>query len=114
MVGVATNATAYLAFVFIVYFLNAPAKVALTIVYVTAAALSYVSNKHWTFGAKTRAMSDAPRFVIVHITAYLLNIAILHLFVGTLEYSPAIVQFFATFAIAVYLFICFRLFVFNR
>lgn len=56
---------------------------AATISFISAAVSNYILHRHWTFAEKQASLqSQASRFLVVTVLAYLANIAILHLLIS--------------------------------
>ena len=111
VVGIATNATGYLAYLLITW-LGVGPKVTMTCLYLVAATASFLGNRRWTFSHRGHIGRNAIRFAVAHLLGYLLNLAILLVFVDHLGLAHQLVQVAAMFVVALFLFALFRLFVF--
>lgn len=86
----------------------------MTLLYITTAALSFFGNQKITFSYSGKLLGASIRYVTVQATGYLINLAILMVFVDQLGYNHKIVQAIAIFIVACYLFVSLKLFVFRR
>ncbi|WP_290512922.1 GtrA family protein [Aeromicrobium sp.] len=111
LIGLTSNAIAFGIYVLITAWGSAP-TVAMTIVYLTAATISFFANRKLTFGHDGSMWSAGGRYVVAHGIGYLLNLAILVVLVDRLGYSHVWVQGLAIFVVAGYLFLMFKFFVF--
>jgi len=111
IVGVINNIVGYLIFLIITFF-GAQPKVAMTILYFSGMFISYFSNKYWTFAYQGNLLATSIRFFITYLLGYLLNLGLLVLFVDYLNYPYQIIQGFAIFIVAAFVFIAFKFFVF--
>ena len=112
-VGVASNAAGYCTYLLLTHF-ELPPKVAMTLLYVTTAALSFFGNRKITFSYEGRLFGAGFRYIIAQSLGYLINLAILMVFVDQLGYNHRIVQAIAIITVAFYLFFSLKLFVFRR
>jgi putative flippase GtrA len=113
VVGVVSNAVAFGIYVLITW-LGTPPTVAMTLVYVTAATISFFANRTLTFAHQGSVWSAGARYVVAHAVGYTLNLCILVVLVERLGYSHVWVQAFAIFVVASYLFVTFKFVVFAR
>lgn len=113
VVGISTNLIGYLLFLTITFF-GMPHKLAMTVLYCVGVLISYLGNKSWTFEHKEGHLSTAIKFVMAHCVGYGLNLSMLMLGVDYFGYSYQLVQFVAIFVVAAFLFIIFKLFIFNN
>lgn len=112
-VGIVSNATGYATYLILTYF-GLPPKVAMTLLYVTIAGFSFYGNKKITFTYDGHFWGAGIRYLGAHLIGYSINLAILVVFSDHLGYNHAIVQATAIIAIAIYLFIALKFFVFRR
>lgn len=112
-VGTASNAAGYAAYLLLTYFGLSP-KVAMTLLYITIAGLSFFGNQKITFMYDGKFLVAGTRYVIAHIIGYSINLAILVVFSDRLGYNHEIVQATAILTVAMYLFISLKFFVFRR
>lgn len=111
LVGFSSNLTAYFVYLLITNWGIEPKK-AMTLVYVLGVFISFAGNRKWTFqhnGDNTRTIA---RYVVAHLSGYLLNWLILFSFVDFLGYAHQWVQAVAIFVVAGFLFVVFKHFVF--
>jgi len=113
VVGVVSNAAIYFVYLLITY-LGVEPKTAMTLVYIIGAAIGFIGNRKWTFAHRGDASSAAIRYILAHLSGYLLNFLILFTFVDRLGYAHQWVQAMAIMIIAGFLFIVFKYFVFRE
>ena len=111
LVGVTSNALAFGVYVLITA-LGVPPAAAMTIVYITAASISFFANRRVTFAHRGSVWGAAGKYVVAHALGYLINLGILVVLVDVLGYSHIWVQALAIFVVAAYLFVTFKLVVF--
>jgi putative flippase GtrA len=111
LVGIASNLTGYLLFLIITSVGTGP-KTAMTILYGVGAAIGFFGNRKWTFVHHGTLLGSGLRYIIAHCCGYLINLAILLMFVDGLGYSHRWVQAIAIFVVAGFLFVAFKYFVF--
>lgn len=90
------------------------AKAAMTLLYCTSVITGFFGNRKWSFSHRGPKGAAAVRYVSAHAVGYGLNFAILAFFVDRLRYPHRLVQAGAILAVAAYLFVAFRFFVFPR
>jgi putative flippase GtrA len=112
IVGVITNALGYSVYLLLTYWWGAP-KLSITSIYFIAAAIGFFANKHFTFRHKGKISEAGVRYLLVQVAGYLLNLCLLMLFVDWLGFSHKLVQAFAIFIVAIFLFFLLRKFVFT-
>lgn len=112
MVGLFSNAIGYLIYLLLTS-LGLTPKVAMTLLYATSATVSYFGNRRLTFSFAGGLISSGARYLIAHAAGYLLNFAILTVFVDRLGYAHQLVQGIAILIVAVFLFVSFKFFVFK-
>jgi putative flippase GtrA len=110
-VGVASNVLGYLVYLTITWLGVAP-TVAMTMLYLVGATVSFVANRRWTFAHRGKAVWSGLRFGVAHVLGYLLNLSLLLAFVGMLGFPHQLVQAIAIGIVALFLFVAFRWFVF--
>jgi len=93
-------------------YFGANPKAAVTILYPIGITLGYIGNRSFTFSYENN-LHVSFKYLLTHISGYILNVSLLYLFVDTLGYSHQIVQAIAILIVAVYLFIIFKFFVFT-
>lgn len=112
MVGVATNLSGYLVYLFITY-LGVEPKSTMTLLYVVGAAIGYMGNRQWAFGHKGDVLGSFMRYVLAHFCGYLINFMMLLVFSDRMGYPHQYVQAVAIVVVAGVLFLMFRYFVFS-
>ena len=113
VVGVSANLMGYFLFLAITHF-GMPHKLAMTALYCVGVAISYLGNKSWTFEHKNNYRSTPLKFMLAHSIGYCINLSMLFVGVDYMEYPYQLVQFVAIFVVAAYLFVMFKLFVFDQ
>ncbi|MEE1950841.1 GtrA family protein [Pseudomonas alcaligenes] len=111
IVGLLVNAILYGAYWGITYW-SVPSKIAMTMVYLSGAILGFFANRRFTFRHDGHIGSAGLRFMLAHALGYLLNLALLVLFVDLLGFAHQLVQAVAIVVVAAFLFVLFRGFVF--
>jgi putative flippase GtrA len=111
IVGVISNAIAYLAYLLITSIGLSP-KLAMSSLYVVGAIVGFAGNRHLTFAHSGGLMGSGARYVLTHAIGYLINLTILMVFVDHLNYPHQAVQAAAVLVVAAYLFFALKLFVF--
>ena len=112
MVGIVNNSAGYLIYLFLTY-LGAAPKLTMTLLYAVGATIGYAGNRRFTFAHRGNVMASGKRYLVAHSLGYLMNLAILIVFVDHLGYAHQWVQAAAIFIVAGFLFIAFKFFVFT-
>lgn len=113
IVGIASNLLGYSVYLLVTY-AGAPSKTTMSVLYLTGAIVGFVGNRQLTFSHKGDLLSTGFRYFIAHTLGYLLNLAMLVLFVDKFGYPHQVVQGIAIFVVAIFLFVAFKLFVFTK
>lgn len=113
VVGIASNALGYLVYLLITHLGLAP-KLAMTILYGVCATAAFFGNQRLTFSYEGGMIKSGIRYLIAHSAGYLLNLAILVIFVDKLQYPHQLIQAIAIIVVAIYLFVSLKLFVFRN
>jgi len=113
LVGIVINLALYFFYLIITYFGTEP-KLSMTIAYVVGVFLGFIGHRTWTFLHKGALLGSGARYVVAHISGYLINLFILLTFVDKLGYPHQWVQAVAIFVVAAFLFVVFRYFVFPK
>ena len=113
LVGVASNAIAFAAYL-VISSLGVTPEASMTIVYVVAATVGFLGHRRLTFGHQGNVLGAGFRFVIAHCFGYSINLIILVVMVDRLGYAHQLVQAFAIFVVAGFLFLAFKFFVFTN
>ena len=113
LVGVISNAVIYFVYLLITY-LGVEPKTAMTLVYIIGASIGFIGNRKWTFAHRGDFSSAALRYMLAHLSGYLLNFLILFTFVDRLGYAHQWVQAVAIMIVAGFLFVVFKYFVFRE
>lgn len=104
VVGITANLVLYFAYLSLTY-VGLGHKLAMTLLYAMGVLQTFVFNKRWSFEFSGGTGRSLPRYVALYAVGYVLNLSVLHLFVDRLGYSHAMVQAVAIFAIAAFLFV---------
>ncbi len=112
-VGIVTNLTGYLVY-FLVTYLGATPKITMTLLYGAGATIGYLGNRNFTFSHKGSLLGSSVSYFIAHLFGYLINLAILIVYVDQLGYEHQWVQAVAVFVVAGILFIAFKFFIFTN
>lgn len=112
VVGASNNAAMYALFVG-QSFAGMNAIVAATITYALGMVISFVLHERWTFRHSGNRRRTIVRFLIANLGGYLLNVAILWVFVSRLGLPQIAVQLFALGVVAIALFFTMRGWVFR-
>ena len=113
LVGIVSNLAGYSFFLLITYFGIEP-KIAMTLLYIVGATIGFIGNRRWAFAHKGALLGSGVRYFIAHLLGYMINLFILLTFVDRLGYSHQRVQAVAIFAVAGFLFVAFKYFVFPK
>lgn len=113
LVGIASNLAGYLIYLSVTY-LGATPKTTMSILYGVGALVGFWGNRKLTFGHKGSLLGAGARYIIAHCFGYLINLAILIVMVDKLGYAHQWVQAIAIFAVATFLFLAFKFFVFRK
>lgn len=111
LVGLATNCSGYALYLLLTYMGTTP-KLTMSALYATAALLGFFANRTFTFRHDGHIGGAGVRFLLAHILGYVLNLALLLVFVDHLGFAHELVQGCAIVVVAAFLFVSFRLFVF--
>lgn len=112
IVGGATNLIGYLTYLFLTH-LGSDPKVAMSCLYILGSLIGYFGNRNWTFEDSGRKLTSAFRYSIAHLLGYLINLTLLIFFVNKLGYPHQYVQAAAVVIVAAFLFVVFKIFVFQ-
>lgn len=111
--GVFTNTLGFLVYLTITHF-GVGSKVAMSGLYCLGVCISFFGNRSWVFSSDASFRSTTIRYIAAHLMGYAINFSILVVFVDRLGFSHAYVQAMAILTVAMFLFMCFKLFVFPR
>lgn len=112
VVGVVSNAVLYAGYLLLTS-LGMGAKSAMSLVYVTGVALTFLINKRWTFSLQAGGSKPFVRYCFSYLGGYVLNLLTLHVFVSVLGFPHQVVQGFALVEVAVILFVLHKFWVFR-
>jgi putative flippase GtrA len=113
VVGVLSNLAGYLVYLVITH-LGVGPKITMSALYITGATIGFWGNRRITFKHEDRGMAVGFRYILAHCAGYLINFAILYVLVDQLGYAHQLAQAFGIFAVAGFLFVSFKYFVFPR
>lgn len=112
IVGLASNAAIYFLYL-VLTSLGLGHKLAMSLLYVLGTLQTFVFNKRWTFSHRGDVRNCSVRYFIAYATGYVLNLALLHVFVDRLGLPHQVVQGIAIIVIAVILFLAQKYWVFR-
>lgn len=110
--GIVINSVGFCVYLFLTW-LGLNPILTMSFLYALAVILSFFGSKSYAFNHTGSHGSAAVRYVIAHIGGYLINLSLLLIFHDWLAFPHQLVQAGATVAVAIYLFVTFRLFVFR-
>jgi len=113
LVGAAVNLCGYLLFLLMTW-LGMEAKAAMTVLYVAGATVGFWGNRNWTFGHRGSIAGPALKYFGAHAGGYLVDFAMLAVFVDRFHFSYRVVQAVAMVVVAGFLFLMFKYLVFPR
>ena len=111
LVGLASNATAYLAYLALTW-LGLDPKLAMTCTYLMATLQAFVFNRRWSFRFKGPASAALYRYASAYALGYLLNLLVLWELVDRAGWSHQLVQAMMVVVMAILLFLAQRYWVF--
>ena len=111
LIGVLTNVLGYGTYLALTYLWVAP-KLTMTALYLAGASIGFIANRHFTFRHDGGIGVAGIRYLLAQAAGYLLNLALLLLFVDWLDFPHQVVQAIAVIVVAIFLFIVLRIFVF--
>ncbi len=112
IVGVGSNIAGYCVYLIITYFGLTP-KTAMTLLYGIISVISFIGNFNLTFSYKGGMRGSGIRYFFSYLVGYLINLAIIVIFVDHFGYAHQLVQAVAIFVVAAFLFISLKFFVFK-
>lgn len=113
IIGLFSNLAGYSIYLLITHFGGTP-KITMTTLYTVGTAISFIGNRNWTFSHNGNSLSSGARYIFAHTLGYTLNLSILIIMVDFFGYPHQIVQIFAVFAVAAFLFLILKFFVFPK
>ena len=111
IVGLFSNALVYLLYLAITA-LGMEHKLAMTLLYIIGTLQTFFFNKKWSFSHDGAAMPTLIRYLLAYASGYVINWFALYGLVDTLGYPHQIIQGLMVFAIAAYLFLLQKFWVF--
>jgi len=113
LVGILTNVISYFLYLIATHFGVGP-KIAMSILYFTAATLSFWANKRWTFFHTGNLITSGSRYIISHCIGYMTNLLILIIMIDNLGYDHRWSQGLSIIAVSFILFLLAKFFVFSE
>lgn len=113
VVGVLNNSVEYLIYLLLTWrWLDL--KVAVMLLYPISAFIGHYCNSKFVYSYSGSHQTGLISYVTAHVIGYVLNIFILFVFVDLLGYRHFVIQAIAIFAVAGFLFVLFRYYVFQQ
>jgi len=112
LIGVLTNLLGYTTYLFLTYFWGTP-KLTMSALYSAGALIGFFANRRFTFRHDGSIGVAGLRYLFAQMLGYLLNLALMLLFVDWLGFMHQIVQAVAIFVVAIFLFVLSRFFIFS-
>lgn len=112
MVGLTVNLLGYGIYLLIT-FLGLEPAIAVTILFGLGAAFSFFGNREYTFRVANNSRRSMVRYAQTYFIGYVLNLALLHVFVDQVGLSHQAVQAAAIFIVAGVMFLMSRYYVFS-
>lgn len=113
LIGIGSNLAVYLLYLLVTH-LGLEPKKAMTVLYISGAAIGFVGNRTWTFAHTGSLVEAGTKYALMHLFGYLLNLTILFTFVDRLGFPHQAVQAAAIILVAGFLFVAFKYFVFAK
>lgn len=107
IIGIVSNFVGYVVYLLLTFFLVGP-KIAMTLVYLTGATVSYFGNRQWTFTYKGMILSTLIKYSLAHAFGYTINFILLYVFVDRMLFPHQAVQLVAILVVAGILFFVFK------
>lgn len=112
LVGLTVNLLGYGIYLLITFAGLAPA-LAVSILFSVGAAFSFLGNRRYTFRVADDGQGTAVRYAITYFIGYILNLALLHIFVDQVGLPHQAVQAAAILVVAGVMFLLSRYYVFS-
>jgi putative flippase GtrA len=109
--GIFLNGLGFVTYLFLTY-LRIDPKLAMSIIYIFFLIIGFFWHKNFSFLSSNIAPSKF-KFLLVHLSAYLINLALLFLFVDLLQFKHQYVQGLAIILVAIYLYMMLNRIVFK-
>ena len=110
--GCISNSIAYGLFCGGVY-AGVGSKLMATIVFVLVMSVGFAINRNWSFRSTGPQIREFTKYMVAYSLAYLGNIGLLSLLCDKFEMTPYLAQLVCIFVVAVFLFLCLRIWVFK-
>ena len=112
LIGLLSNFLGYATYLALTYLWGAP-KLTMTALYFVGASIGFFANRRFTFRHDGTIGVTGVRYLLAHVTGYLLNLVLLLLFADWFGFPHQIVQMIAIVVVAIFLFVALRVFVFT-
>ncbi|MCW8276143.1 GtrA family protein [Pseudomonas sp. PCH199] len=113
IIGLLANSIGYAIYLLITHFGGTP-KTTMSTLYIAGTVISFIGNRKWTFTHDGNPLSAGARYIFAYTLGYTFNLSILIVMVDFLGYPHQWVQMFAIFAVAGFLFLLLKFFVFPK
>jgi putative flippase GtrA len=111
LIGVLTNVLGYASYLALTYLWGVQ-KLTMTALDLVGGSIGFLANRRFTFRHDGVIGITGIRYLLAQVAGYLLNLVLLLLFVDWFYFPYQIVQAIAIFAVAIFLFVVLRIFVF--
>ncbi|MEJ7928442.1 GtrA family protein [Ramlibacter sp. AN1015] len=112
VVGVLSNVVLYAGYLALTW-LGMPVTPAVTLLYALGALQTFILNKRWTFSCRASRRSTVVRYYVSYACGYALNLVTLEIGMNRLGFPHQHVQAVAIVAVAIFLFLLQRSWVFR-
>jgi len=110
-IGIILNASGFLFYIFLTTLDITPAF-SMSIVYILFTSLAFFLHKNYSFQKESSAKPFIP-FLLIHISAYTLNLLSIYIFVYMLNFPHQLIQGISVIFLALYLYLMMRSYVFK-
>ncbi len=112
IVGIASNAVLYAAYLLLTLIIGLEHKLAMTGVYISGVILTFLINRSWSFQHDGAAHSAFVRYISAYVIGYFINLGVLWLAVDYFHLPHQLVQAGAIFLVAICMFLLHKYWVF--
>ncbi|MDA8952418.1 GtrA family protein [Pseudomonadales bacterium] len=113
VVGITVNLSGYLGYLLLTYW-GAEPKLAITLMFASFLPLSFYWHNRFTFSRHNNAFKAKIHFVVLNVSVYLLNLALIYLLVDLLGFGHQWIQLLITFFMAVLVYVILKFFIFKK
>lgn len=113
LLGITINFFGYLVYLWITY-LGVSPKVTMSFSYGIGVMVGFWGIRKYIFAHEGELLEAGFRYLLVHSVGYLINLALLIVMVDIYEFPHQWVQAFAVLIVALFLFVSFKMFVFEK